>query len=88
MKARQQAHNYNGEIGLHTKSNFNLLYVREGKTICLICFLGSKYYAQRFDCPVDNNGQKRFSDPIGHIFSKQVGVIGVSLGEFLAQMGP
>ena len=31
LKARQQAHNYNGEIKLHTKSNFNLLYLREGK---------------------------------------------------------
>ena len=29
LKARQQSPNFNGEIGLHMKSNFNRLYLRE-----------------------------------------------------------
>ena len=39
--------NYNGEIGLHVKSNFNMLHLREGKGF-LICLLDSKYFAQKW----------------------------------------
>ena len=44
MKGCQQDQNYNGEIRLHTNSNFKLLYVApRGKNILAICFLGSEY---------------------------------------------
>ena len=46
LKARQQAQNYNGEIGLHVKSKINMLHLREGKGF-LICLLDSKYFAQK-----------------------------------------
>ena len=46
LKARQQAQNYNGEIGLHMKSS--RLYLREGKGF-LICLLDSEYFAQKFE---------------------------------------
>ena len=52
LKARQQAQNYNREIGLYTNSNFKLLYLWEGKIPY------PPYFAQSFNRHVDKNGKK------------------------------
>ena len=60
FEAFLKAQNYNGEIGLHMKSNFNRLYLGEEKRFLNLFFLQSEYFTKKFNCPVDKNGQNKF----------------------------
>ena len=82
LKARQQAQNYIGEIGAHMKSP---------RRFFIIFFLDSEYFAQRFNRPVNKNGQKKlvqFLDRLGHIFSKFSGLHLGSRGSFWLKFAP
>ena len=45
------------------KFELQALVALRGKKILAICFLGSEYFAQRFNSPVDENGHKNFLQP-------------------------
>ena len=49
-----------GEFGCAHKFELQVLEAPRRKLIFLVCFLGPEYFAQRFNRPVDGNGQTNF----------------------------
>ena len=61
------------------------------KKIFLFCFLGLEYFVQRFNQPVDKNGQKFFDpffDPPGDFFGQKKGGYWGELGGVFGSNAP